>query len=407
MGTKIDFRSNIRSLELLPKMTPSTLIDTFRRQASFTASYSPLYKSLFDGIASCLERDPNGNEMKWLFDISSKRAPLDTTLLLMAGIHREVLLDAPGTKLLRAYYPSVGGDKSHTCSDLPKIFKDVISSRKVELSDLLQHGTVQTNETARGIFWLFPALLTGWDCLHLVDLGASAGLNLVGDQRRFTIVGPDETDSLSFGLATDSQFTARCDQAIPRLRNSLKNIPRIVTRSGCDLNPLPLKTELDRTTLKCFVWADQLDRFKRLEEGIASYASVAVNQAIQVVPANLPHDLPQFLRSLPIEDDGVPVLIYNTYMTVYLENEGLALYDYIAAWAQETKRTILWAQAEPPKKGMPEAQGGFHWCAWTIDVWSAGEKASHWHIAWVHPHGTEIRWLQSNLEAFVEQFQHK
>lgn len=388
-------------------MTSRTLIDTFRRQASFTASYSPLYTTLFEVIASCLERDPNGNEMKWLSDMSSKRAPLDTTLLLMAGIHREVLLDAPGTKRLREYYPSVGGDTPHTCLDLPNIFKGVISSRKEELSNLLQNGTVQTNETARGIFWLFPALITGWDSVHLVDLGASAGLNLVGDQRRFTLLGPDETDIVSFGLATDSQFIARCDQAIPHIKNRLKTIPRILTRSGCDLNPLPLDTDLDRTMLKCFVWADQLDRFKRLEEGIASHASVAVNQAIQVVPANLPHDLPRFLRSLPVDDDEVPVLIYNTYMTVYLENEGLALHDYIAAWAQETKRTVLWAQAEPPKKGTPEAQGGFHWCAWTIDLWSAGEKVAHWHIAWVHPHGTEIRWLQSNLEAFVEHFQHQ
>src|SRR4029453_9011791 len=46
--------------------------------------------------------------------------------------------------------------------------------------------SVQTNETSRAVAWLWPAHLLGADGggrpLALVDLGASAGLNLVGDQ---------------------------------------------------------------------------------------------------------------------------------------------------------------------------------------------------------------------------------
>ena len=45
---------------------------------------------------------------------------------------------------------------------------------------------VQTNETSRAVAWLWPAHLLGADDggrpLALVDLGASAGLNLIGDR---------------------------------------------------------------------------------------------------------------------------------------------------------------------------------------------------------------------------------
>jgi hypothetical protein len=389
---------------LLSKMTLTKLIETFKSQASFTKSYSPLYKTLFSGMASCLERDPNCETMKWLVDVSAKRAPLEATLLLLAGMHREVLLDAPGTQMLRQYYPSVGGAKCHTDSDLPDIFEQALSSRKDSLSQLIQYATVQTNETGRGIFWLFPAVLTGWKRMHLVDLGASAGLNLVGDLRRYTLVGPCQTDIASFGLATHNQFVAKCEPEVPHYWDSLPDIPHIVTRSGCDLKPFPLETDLDRTTLKSFVWADQIQRITRLDEGIAAHASVHSKNPIRILPANLPHDLPKFLQSLPLDDDGTPVLVYNTYMTVYLEDEGLALREYIGAWAKETKRSVLWAQAEPPKEGMAEAPQGFHWCAWTVDLWRPGEEDPlSWHIAWVHPHGTEIKWLTPSLDSFVEE----
>lgn len=241
--------------------------------------------------------------------------------------------------------------------------------------------------------------------MHLVDLGASAGLNLVGDLRRYTLVGPCQTDIASFGLATNKQFVAKCEPEVPNYWESLLEIPHIVTRSGCDLKPFPLETDLDRTTLKSFVWADQVERITRLDEGIAAHDLVHSNQPIQIQTANLPDDLPNFLRSLPLDDDGTPVLIYNTYMTVYLKDEGLALRKYIDAWAKEAKRSVLWAQAEPPKEGMAEAPQGFHWCAWSVDLWRPGEQDPlSWHIAWVHPHGTEIKWLTPSLNSFVEEW---
>jgi len=385
-------------------MMVNKLIETFKKQASFTKAYSPLYTTLFASIASWLENNPDCEARRWLVDVSSTRSPLETSLLLMAGMHREVLLDAPGTQELRQYYPSVGGSKSHNDIGLPKIFAEALTSRKESLSEMMQNATVQTNETARGIFWLFPAVVTGWGSMHLIDLGASAGLNLVGEQRRFAMVGPDFSEFASFGLAPSTQFVTKCEPVIPHSWNALSDIPCILTRSGCDLNPLPLETDIDQKILKSFVWADQLERMARLEEGIMAHASVSTKQQIQVMPANLPHDLPYFLRSLSLDDDKAPVLIYNTYMTAYLENEGLALYDYIADWAAETNRPVLWAQAEPPKEGMVEAPDNFHWCAWTIDLWQPGKGHSSWHIAWVHPHGTEVKWLNPSLELFLQEF---
>jgi hypothetical protein len=50
---------------------------------------------------------------------------------------------------------------------------------------------IQTNETARGVLWLVPAALLQIEAAHLVELGASAGLNLLADHRGFTLRWPD------------------------------------------------------------------------------------------------------------------------------------------------------------------------------------------------------------------------
>lgn len=383
-------------------MTLPKLIDIFRRQSQFTASYSHLYQRLFATVLEWMETEPNAKVVQWLVEASSNRSPLETSLLLMAGIHREVLLDSPGTEELRAYYPSVGGTKPYTDNDLPRIFRHAVESKMDSITSTLQNDTVQTNETGRGYFWLFPTIVTRWSSIHLVDLGASAGLNLVADQRRFTSLNQSRNGSVSLGLAKSTQFFVECEPNVPRLRETEPAIPDILTRHGCDLNPFPLKTERDRATLESFVWADQVERLHRLDEGIEAFRKIATEMPINVWPANLPDDLPVFLDSLPLKEEA-PVIIYNTYMSPYLRDEGKEIRVHISNWAEEGNHTVLWAQAEPARHGM-EALHGDHWCAWTIDLWEPNKGHCHWHIAWVHPHGTRVKWIDPGLASFVSHF---
>ena len=382
------------------------LVEYFRLVGKPTSVFSPFNRHLIQELATLIETRP----MPWLLKASEQRSPLETSLLLPAGLHRQVLLNSPETQELRRFYPSVGGTRNPLDHDFSRILLETVNSLQEELTENIENDTIQTNETARGIIWLLPTLLTRWEAIHLVDLGASAGLNLVADQRNFTFEGveDDVDENVSVGQATNPQFRIQCD---PQLLKScgvatpdLLSYPTILSRSGCDLNPFPLSSETDRAKLKSFVWPDQTERFQRLEEGIEAHQSITARQQeeIAVQPVSLPHGLPDFLRSLEEKFEttttspNAPVVIYNTYMTEYLENKGRDLARHIQEWAYEkSDRTVLWCQSEPPRtdEAKPPEQ---HWCLWTVDMWGGeGGQPQHksWTLGWVHPHCSQVDWI--------------
>jgi hypothetical protein len=176
---------------------------------------------------------------------------------------------------------------------------------------------------------------------------------------------------------------------IPNLWQKEPDIPNILSRNGCDISPFPLRDACDRAKLESFVWPDQLYRFARLHEGLEAHANVSKIQEIPIDEVILPHGLPDYLNSLNFSDDA-PVVIYNTYMTTYLESKGLALRGYIGDWARSENRQVLWIQSEPA----PGSPDDHHWCAWTADLWDGSSLEHHWQFGWVHPHGTEIELLR-------------
>ncbi len=97
---------------------------------------------------------------------------------------------------------------------------------------------VQTNEVGRSRA-LLPGFLevarhTGLP-LRLLEIGASAGLNLRWDHFPFLDVPPNV---------------------------------RVVERRGCDLNPIDPTLDENRPAMLCFIWPDQTERFQQLNEVI-------------------------------------------------------------------------------------------------------------------------------------------
>ena len=130
---------------------------------------------------------------------------------------------------------------------------------------------------------------------------------------------------------------------------------------------------------------------ERLREGITAFRQANKGHApVRLYPVNLPDELPRFLETqIPVQPDR-PVVLYNTYITAYLDNKGRALRQHIANWAAAQNRPILWLQWEPLWDGPEPPEYG--WVAWTADLWQANVH-HHWHLAWNHPHGTPLHWL--------------
>lgn len=363
------------------------------RQTAFAAAYSPLYAALFAILEEWLA-DPSPTErpvVDWWLAAGAERAPFDLPLLLLAGLHREVLRGAPAAADLAAFYPTVGGTRRPDDPALRGAMWRAIWESRPTLTAFIRSATVQTNETGRGLVWLLPLLALDWAGVHLVDLGASAGLNLAADQRAFRLQDMAGRPLRDVGYGTPVQFEARCAGEVAELQGLRPALPTIHSRLGCDIHPFSLASPADAITLASFIWGDQPQRQQRLREAVAAYRALQSSAApIHLVQAQLPADLPHFLRhSLEprLAQDAWPVVLYNTYIRVYLPDKGASLAQHIGDWAAQQTRPVLWLQWEPPYDDQRPPQP--EWCAWLATLWHAGRSA-HWLMGWAHPHGLAL-----------------
>ncbi len=362
------------------------LVPHFQRQAEFAQGYSPLYAHLFRLFAGWLAASEARSDplVLWLATAAEGRHAFSAPLLLLAGLHRLVLSNAGSVAALSRYYPTVGGN-AEPDDALPPILRDAILAHQAELAGFIQTNDVQTNETSRGLAWLLPLHYCPWERVQIVDLGASAGLNLLADYRRYRLEDAGGRRLLEIGAGPSPQFLTICRGEMKPLP-APGPLPRIIQRLGCDLRPFPLGSPDHELTLMSFVWADHPERLQRLREGIAAYRLAQQSDApVRLQAARLPDDLERFLRSIV---PAAPVVLYNTYMTIYLEDKGSSMRRIIGEWAVEQNQPVLWLQWEPAYGGKVAPEYG--WCAWTADLWEAG-KHIHRQLAWVHPHGVEAQ----------------
>lgn len=364
----------------------------FERQSAFAEGYSPLYSRLFAILAMWFQAPSRYEDpiVRWLVEAGRGRNTFDVPLLLLAGLHGRVLAgEAPA---LAAYFPTAGSSwppDAAADEQLPAILRDTILQARPQLAAFIQQANVQTNETGRGLVWLLPLAYLPWPAVELVDLGASAGLNLVADQRAYRLVDQQEEVLLDLGEGQPVQFVTRCRGNVQPFATA-GPLPRIAGRLGCDLMPVAVETQADELRLMSYVWGDQTQRLARLREGLVALHRVNEGETpVHMAQANLPGDLPALLGGLSGE---IPLVLYNTYMTIYLEEHGAGLRPVIAAWAATQQRPVLWVQWEPPTKELAYEQDEAppeDWCAWTVDLWLGQGEHYQWRPAWVHPHGTQ------------------
>jgi hypothetical protein len=179
-------------------------------------------------------------------------------LRLLAGVFRLVLTGrAPS---LLPFYACLGGTAAPR--ELWPVMRQVIADH---LPDLRQALTIppQTNEVGRsaallaGLFDLVAA--TGLRRIRLLEVGASGGLNLLLD--RFAFTGEDTRTGQTWSWGSDSS-PVRLDDAIsgPLAPTDFM----IISRRGCDPDPVDVTTADGRLLLTSFVWPFQLDRHARL-----------------------------------------------------------------------------------------------------------------------------------------------
>lgn len=187
-------------------------------------------------------------------------------LRLLGGVHAIVLSGrAPA---LAAYYPSAGGtpERRRGSPRAWAAFRQVLADFRGELRSWLDHPP-QTNEVGRA-----AALLGGLRHvaaetrlpIRLVEVGASAGLNLRADW--FCVPGP----AGSYGDRRSPVVLSGGWLGDPPPEGRIL----IVERTGGDLAPIDPLTADGRLRLTAYIWPDQAERLARLRGALAIAAHV-------------------------------------------------------------------------------------------------------------------------------------
>jgi hypothetical protein len=135
------------------------------------------------------------------------------------------------------------------------------------LREFVSRQGVQTNEVQRS-WMLVPCFLaaagrTGAESVDLVELGPSAGLNLVWDRYRCRY---DEGERGPPG----ARLTLSGEERRPVPGALLARRLRVLGRVGIDRSPVDVTTEHGARLITSFVWPDQAWRLGQLESAIAA-----------------------------------------------------------------------------------------------------------------------------------------
>jgi hypothetical protein len=231
----------------------------------------------------------------------------------------------------------------------------------------------QTNEPARSAMLLGGFLTVAAATrlpLGVLEIGASAGLNLIFDRYRY-----------DFG-----SWRWGGEGAVPTIAAAWQgprppDVPLLVRhRRGCDSHPLDLRADESRRRLRSYVWPDQRDRLRRLEAAIAT--------ALSFDPPVVDHDdaadwLEAHLEKL--QPGNVTVIVHSIvwqYLTAEKRARITGAIVRRGAAAKAGAPPLAWLRLEPePDRAQP---------ALRLTLWPGGQECL---LGIGDYHGRRMIWL--------------
>ncbi|MHB1784774.1 MAG: DUF2332 domain-containing protein [Acidimicrobiales bacterium] len=320
---------------------------------------SNLYAELMERAASELE---TGDVLiQLLGDHVGDAGESALALRLFGGAHRlawEGLAPA-----LASHYPSTGGD-----NDVDGAWHALVALAQEQGDYLIKalDGAPQTNEVGRsaGLMAGFQriAARTGLP-LRILEVGASAGLNLRWDHFRYQTGEHPWGDPTSPVVFPPEWFAGQA-------RSTPWGTVTVAERRGCDISPIDPNDEDGRLTLRSYLWPDQTERLARLNGAldVASRVPAEVERA----------DAGTWLaEQLDRSATGTATVVFHSIFIQYLApDERSRLINVIknAGQAAGPEAPLAWLRLEPagaqaevsvtawPGDGSPFtiASAGFH-----------------------------------------------
>jgi len=325
---------------------------------------SPLYGDLLTHSADdLLAGGPTERVLRGHLDA---RVASALALRLLGGVHALVL--AGRAPELAAFYPSSGGTPEEEPGS-PRTwaaFRHALGDRCSEVRTWLDQPP-QTNEVGRAAALLGGLRHVAAEAqlpIRLVEVGASAGLNLRADW--FCVPG------LS-GRYGDARSPVVLDGgwlggAPPESQIS------VVERTGGDLAPIDPLTDVGRLTLTAYVWPDQADRLSRLRGALSIAAQVPAELRTESASATLAR-----VRLV----SGTWTVLWHSIFRQYLDEAQRAdLADGVAALgdAATPRARFAYLYFEQSRAGG---------CAVVLTTWPGGHRRV---LGSAPAHGLPVRW---------------
>ncbi len=234
-------------------------------------------------------------------------------------------------------------------------------------------GPPQTNEAGRsasfiaGLHWLAAQ---GWPaCFEILEIGSSAGMNLLIDRYRYdlggVISGPQHSPVT---IAPEWRGPPPPD-----------NIITFHSICGSDIAPIDVTDDAAAERLMAYIWPDAPQRFERMEAGIALFRadppSLEAADAADWIEREL---------ATP-QQDGVTRVLVHSIMWQYLPESAQERIERAmesSGAAASADRPLAWLSLEADRSLLGHAL--------TARYWPGGEDPRL--LATAHAHGAWIEW---------------
>jgi tRNA threonylcarbamoyl adenosine modification protein (Sua5/YciO/YrdC/YwlC family) len=273
--------------------------------------------------------------------------------LLLAAVH-DLVLRGEGDALA-AYYPSVGGRRAAD-RGAGERFCELALRRAGDVDELVRTRRVQTNEVARCAA-LVLALARVPGPLALIDVGASAGLNLNLDRYAYDYGAAGSLRPAGAALTVPCE--ARGPVEVPPAP------PRVVWRRGIDLHPLDGRDPEVARWLDALIWPEHASRRERLRAALAALR----RHPVEVARGDAAALLPSLAAAAP--PDAALVVMHSSVMAYLSHAERARVAAAVAATGAH----------EVGAEGVPGA-------AWTYNLLTLDGRR----LARVAGHGEWIEW---------------
>jgi hypothetical protein len=341
----------------------AALAQVFRRFGEVEARKvrSPLYEQFSYGVSE----DP---EILDLAALGPAGQPPPN--LLFASVHYLLLTGVRHP--LMDYYPEFS-PSAGPASTAYNVFRDFCLKHREELGRLISTRLVQTNVVRRSVC-LLPAFaavsaLGGDRPLAQIEIGASAGLNLLWEHYRF-----DYGSRVTWGsaaspvrLSTELRGKVELPAIPPRLRTAWT--------VGIDLNPVDIEDDDAVMWLRALVWPENVEQ----QEQLLAVVQVAKEHPPRLLRGDGSQLLPELLQSAPMP---ATLCVFAT-VTLYQFPHDALLTLLKTMQSHSVSRPVYFVSME---------QTAGPYCELKLTIYEGGTRRTV-DLANCHPHGRWVEWL--------------